>query len=192
MKQSSFNALFRQKSFFLAIVILFIFVFFFWQSTTGYFLWPFTSDYFDLSSASERSSRSPEPDTSDTESQPPSLPSTGPAEWPRVWPPNGDCTNGVSSRVGSRTNVCTEAFNDACTSAKAQAIFNLNAACVQWCTAQGKTGGTVTCYCPISGNNPDTGNPYTCFVRDPNGGCTATTVAICTCTCADRAPVRRD
>ncbi|GEM_PF-4519964 len=161
----TFQQQFLRNSFLLVFIFLVVLISYLWQSpTTGRFLFPFSLD------SSSRLS------TVD-----------GEQEWPQTYPnAKSDCTNGVTSTVGVQTAVCTAAFNQACKTAKAGALVSFGPSCVKWCVDQGKADGTLSCDCPIMGNNPLTGEPYTCSVIGPTGNCSVTTVAICGCLCTEK------
>jgi len=114
-----------------------------------------------------------------------------PGQNPGDYDSGEDCTAQGGSSPGSGpggTQDCEKAFNAACAEAKTKAQTEKGPKCNTNCIAAGYVSGSLTgCTCPLTGNNPDTGQPYTCFTQSPTGKCVANTVAQCTCTCQTKA-----
>ena len=101
-----------------------------------------------------------------------------------------DCTTTGGSSQGSSpkgSRACQQAYNEACKEAISKAKREKGPKCEQDCKAAGYSGGHLEgCHCPMTGTNPETGNPYTCTTPSTNGGCTVNTIAQCECVCTGK------
>ena len=100
------------------------------------------------------------------------------------WNSGTDCHTGESQ--GDPESSCKKSYDGACLIAKAKAIAEKGPGCTKKCTDEYYTGGSLICDCPLTGNNPVTGQPYTCVERTSTGNCVASTVAVCECKCDEK------